>query len=144
MYITKNFVTSTRMIPGQSYELTPELEQKFRQYRAFSKLVFDDAGNLVDIVEDTEKKAAWEAEEAANQPDPLEENLKAVRRQRARYLKAFDIYKSNVSYGVETETEEQKAEVLAWYSALLDITELVTAESVPDFPQTPACVARYM
>lgn len=86
-------------------------------------------------VEDTEKKAAWEAEEAANQPDPLTENLKAVRRQRARYLKAFDIYKSNVSYGVETETEEQKAEVLAWYSALLDITELVTAESVPDFPR---------
>lgn len=69
MYITKNLVTSTRMIPGQSYELTPELEQKFRQYRAFSKLVFGDEGNLVDIVEDTEKKAAWEAEEAANQPD---------------------------------------------------------------------------
>lgn len=144
MYITKNLVTSTRMIPGQSYELTPELEQKFRQYRAFSKLVFDDAGNLVDIVEDAEKKAAWEAEEAANRPDPLTENLKETRRMRARYLKAFDIYKSNVSYGVETETEEQKAEVLAWYSALLDITELVTAESVPDFPQTPTCVARYM
>ena len=144
MYITKNLVTSTRMIPGQSYELNPELEQKFRQYRAFSKLVFDAEGNLVDIVEDSDKKAAWEAEEAANRPDPLTENLKEVRKQRARYLKAFDIYKSNVSYGVETETEEQKAEVLAWYSALLDITELVTAESVPDFPQTPACVARYM
>lgn len=75
---------------------------------------------------------------------PLTENLKEVRKQRARYLKAFDIYKSNVSYGVEAETEEQKAEVLAWYFALLNITELVTAESVPDFPQTPACVARYM
>lgn len=58
MYITKNLVTSTRMIPGQSYELNPELEQKFRQYRAFSKLVFDAEGNLVDIVEDSDKKAA--------------------------------------------------------------------------------------
>lgn len=144
MYITKNLVTSTRPIPGQSYELTPELEAKFWQYKAFSKLIFDEEDNLVDIVEDAEKKAAWEAEEAANQPDPLEENLKEVRRARARYLKAFDIYKSNVTYGVESESEEQKAEVLEWYSDLLDITELVTAESVPEFPETPACVAKYL
>lgn len=144
MYITKNLVTSTRPIPGQSYELTPELEQKFWTHKAFSKFIFDDEDNLVDIVEDSEKKAAWEAEEAANQPDPLEENLKEVRRARARYLKAFDIYKSNVTYGVESESEERKAEVLEWYSDLLDITELVTAESVPEFPETPACVAKYL
>ena len=144
MYITKNLVTSTRPIPGQSYELPPELEQKFWTHKAFSKLIFDEEDNLVDIVEDSEKKAAWEAEEAANQPDPLEENLKEVRRARARYLKAFDIYKSNVTYGVESESEEQKAEVLAWYAVLLDITELVTAESIPDFPETPARVAKYL
>jgi hypothetical protein len=38
-------------------------------------------------------------------------------------LEAFDIYKSNVVYGVDTETEFEKAELMAWYQDLLDKKE---------------------
>ena len=62
MYITKNLVTSTRMIPGQSYELNQELLEKFFTYGAFSKLVISEEDILTDIVEDTEKRAKVEEE----------------------------------------------------------------------------------
>ena len=140
MYLTENLVTASVRIPD-SYELTPELEEKYHTHRRFSKLVFDEDGNLTDIVEDTEKKAAWQAEQEALLPEKHRDD---VRRQRARYLRAFDIYKSNVLYGVDTETEEEKAAVLAWYQTLLDLPSLATAEDVPEFPETPEGVEKYL
>ena len=47
----------------------------------------------------------------------------AIRQLRQPLLEAFDIYKSNVAYGVEMETEFEKAEILAWYKGLLDKEE---------------------
>ena len=38
-------------------------------------------------------------------------------------LKAFDIYKTNVIYGIETETEQEKQEILTWYNLVLDLNE---------------------
>lgn len=144
MYITKNLVTSTRNIAGQSYELTSDLEAKFWKYKAFSKLVFDDDDNLIDIVEDIEKKENQKAEEEAEKPDPYEANVKDIRTLRRRYLNAFDIYKSNVEYGIVSETDEQHQLVLDWYNQLLNITDLVTAESIPEFPEVPNCVKQYL
>ncbi len=46
-----------------------------------------------------------------------------LRQLRRPALNAFDIYKSNVLYGVREETPEEKAEVLAWYRAALDLEQ---------------------
>ena len=40
---------------------------------------------------------------------------------RAQFLAAFDIYKSNVQYGIEIETEAEHAEMMAWYLSMLDL-----------------------
>ncbi len=45
----------------------------------------------------------------------------AIRRLREPLLEAFDIYKSNLFYGVVTESEEEHAAVLGWYRRLLDL-----------------------
>ena len=38
-------------------------------------------------------------------------------------LKAFDVYKTNVFYGVETETEEERVKIISWYKDLLDLND---------------------
>ena len=47
------------------------------------------------------------------------ENKNKLRSQREVILTAFDKYKTNVLYGIETETEEQKKEVIEYYNKLL-------------------------
>lgn len=65
------------------------------------------------------------------------EELNHIRFLRKPLLKAFDVYKSNVYYGVVKETEAEHAAVLAWYKNLCDLkTEAV--ESVP------AAVQKYL
>lgn len=44
-----------------------------------------------------------------------------IRQLRKPLLEAFDIYKSNVTYGVEVETEEEHLEIMAWYQQLLNL-----------------------
>ena len=52
------------------------------------------------------------------------ENLKTAKRSlREPLLKAFDIYKSNVYYGIITETAEEHTAILSWYKNLLDLKE---------------------
>ena len=60
-----------------------------------------------------------------------------LRTLRAPLLAAFDIYKSNVQYGILQETEEEHAAVLAWYRALLGLERWAVLE-------IPAPVARYV
>lgn len=45
----------------------------------------------------------------------------ALRTMREPLLAAFDIYKSNVQYGIQTETDEEHYAVVKWYDALLDL-----------------------
>lgn len=67
-----------------------------------------------------------------------EENMLAIyityenyyRRLRQPLLSAFDIYKSNINYGLETETEEEHLEIMNWYSRLLNL-EIDTLLNVP-------------
>ena len=47
----------------------------------------------------------------------------AKRTMRERLLKAWDIHKSNISYGAETETEEEHAKCIAWWKALLNLED---------------------
>ena len=54
-----------------------------------------------------------------------------VRQLRKPLLEVFDIYKSNIAYGVESETEEERAEILSWYQRLLD-KDKSALETIPD------------
>ena len=48
-------------------------------------------------------------------------NIEVLRTQRARLFKAFDIYKSNVEYGVISETQEEHYQIVEWYQKCLDL-----------------------
>ena len=48
-------------------------------------------------------------------------DLSVLRNQRARLFKAFDIYKSNVEYGVIPETQETHDLITSWYLSCLEL-----------------------
>lgn len=75
--------------------------------------------------------------------------LDYLRALRKPLLQAFDIYKSNVYYGVVTETEEEHAEIVEWYRTLLGIGEINplsrSFETVDEaIRNVPAGVRRYL
>jgi hypothetical protein len=47
----------------------------------------------------------------------------AIRQLREPLLQAFDVYKSNINYGVERETTEERIIIMDWYQDLLDKKE---------------------
>ena len=65
-----------------------------------------------------------------------------LRAKRAKAFKAFDIFKTNVAYGIVEQDEETRANVVEWYEHCLDMRypELV-AESLDNIPP---CISRYM
>lgn len=52
----------------------------------------------------------------------MKDCLRAIRKAE---FKIFDIYSKNVAYGIDTETEEERQEILSWYQYWLDVTENV-------------------
>lgn len=62
---------------------------------------------------------------------------KELRAKRLPLLEAFDILKSNVYFGIDVITEEEKAVLMYWYGSVLNLSE----EAI-DNP--PALVAKYM
>lgn len=74
------------------------------------------------------------------------ERLKIIfRNQRRTALEAFDIYKSNVLYGIEEETEPSRANVLIWYNKVLRFPDQITEETeLSDFPTIPDEIKKYL
>lgn len=66
-----------------------------------------------------------------------EKSLNAKRIVRENLLKAWDVHKSNVSYGAETETEEEHAKCIVWWKALLNLEDWA-------FEQIPNGVKKYL
>lgn len=58
-----------------------------------------------------------------NTQDLLNKKKEELRLKREPLLTAFDKYKSNVFYGIEEETQEQKTNILTWYGKVLDLNE---------------------
>lgn len=52
---------------------------------------------------------------------PKKEMLDAKRQLRVSLFQAFDKHKGNIAYGAETETEEQKDQILKWREDLKDL-----------------------
>ena len=61
----------------------------------------------------------------------------ALRTLRAPLLDAFDVYKSNIYYGIITETDKQHAAIVAWYHDLCDLKESAISEP-------PAGIRKYL
>lgn len=60
-----------------------------------------------------------------------------LRSKREPILKAFDIYKTNVSYGVYNESIIEHNQIIVWYNAILDLDE----EAINNVPEQ---IARFM
>ena len=50
-----------------------------------------------------------------------EEGRNILRSKRKKLLEAFDVYKTNVSYGLIEEDQESHQAITAWYRGLLDL-----------------------
>ena len=48
-------------------------------------------------------------------------NIVVLRQKRGKLFKAFDIYKSNIEYGLITETDEVHQRIALWYLLALDL-----------------------
>ena len=60
-------------------------------------------------------------------------NVVVLRQKREKLFKAFDIYKTNVSVGIEKPTEEQWQKIVKWYTDCKDLTPSAFAdENIPD------------
>lgn len=46
-----------------------------------------------------------------------------LRNKRKLLFKAFDIYKENVAYGLDVETEQEHEDIKKWYLACLELDE---------------------
>lgn len=64
---------------------------------------------------------------------------KEARRIRSDLLNAFDIYKTNVLYGIETETDEEHREILTWYQLMLSLPEDISI-----YKKTPRKIKHYL
>ena len=140
MYINAQLQTCSIQAPN-SVLLTDDLATKLAEYRHCAKAVLDDSGNLIDIEYDEEKAAK---NKTKKEEERLERNLIRIQNERRSYLQAFDIYKSNLLYFNEEESEEEHLEIVEWYNTLLDITEDVTADNVPEFPEVPLKIQQYL
>jgi len=68
------------------------------------------------------------------------------RKYRGAAFRAFDIYKTNIEYGVVTETALQHEAIVEWYDDMLNFPELITPESIEGlkFPAIPEAIAQYV
>ena len=68
-----------------------------------------------------------------NTIDKIIEHKNELRARRVPLLKAFDVYKSSVAYGVEFENEEQRVKMMTWYNLLLALDEdAMREENIPE------------
>ena len=60
-------------------------------------------------------------------------NVVVLRQKRELLFKAFDIYKTNVSVGIEKPTEEQWQKIVKWYTDCKDLIPNAFAdENIPE------------
>ena len=74
------------------------------------------------------------------------EKLEEFRYFRSRQFAAFDIYKSNIDYGIIEETEEERDEIISWYLLMLEFPEYITEDNYESiiFPETPSVIRSYI
>ena len=153
MYIQDNKVTTNVPIYDEngiliSWEVDPSIEKELIQLMPFVILEFDGDGDqkrVIGVKDDVDARSAYLASKESSQNDLILYQQDDIRRDREKFLRAFDVYKSNVLYGIITETEEEKAEVAAWYQYLLDLPDTITPDNLSyEWPVTPAKIDKYI
>lgn len=94
--------------------------------------VTDSDGNLIDCIPDI---------------TPLVQDARdAFRAFRRRQFAAFDIYKTNIDYGVVAETPEMHDDILLWYDTMLAFTETIDETNYENvvYPTTPQPIQAYL
>ena len=85
-----------------------------------------------------------------NTPKAIEEKVDDKRFEfrsfRAAQFNAFDIYKTNLAYGVISETPSSHTTIANWYNKMLNFTEEITEKNYTTitFPTTPEEIAKYL
>lgn len=79
----------------------------------------------------------YKQDQEKNAPTKEEIKKEKLRKMRKPLLEAFDIYKSNVSYGVVDETEQEHIVISQWYLDLLDLKPNA-------LDNVPECIGRYL
>lgn len=72
----------------------------------------------------------------------LKRKTDLFREYRRQTFKAFDIYKSNVQYGLEIETEEERNEMIAWYHSMKNFTNQIN--TINNYPPLPDKLKYYI
>ena len=120
------------------YEILEDgsIGQSTDDIRLANKLGFYDENNVVNSEDDfvwyegkKQLKTKIDYEDYLQQ-----EKTKELRRLREPLLVAFDKYKSNVNYGVEFETIEQRQKIITWYNEIKELNEnyIVKEENIPE------------
>lgn len=68
--------------------------------------------------------------------------IEQFERFRKRAFNAFDIYKSNVLYGIETETNIEKLDIIDWYEKMKNKINYLPVNV--EFPSVPEKIKKYM
>lgn len=66
-----------------------------------------------------------------------EQTTEMLREARKKCFKAFDIYKTNVSYGIITETKAKHTEIIDWYKSCCELDKEAIAN-------VPSEIKKYM
>lgn len=75
-----------------------------------------------------------------------ERKKEKFRSYRSKQFVGFDIYKSNIDYGIIEETEEERDEIISWYLLMLEFPDYITEENYDTiiFPETPSVIRSYI
>lgn len=116
-------VDGIEQIPEEIQSLLLQVDEQTFKDLQNHKLMWQNG----ELVENPDYETYLQEQEIKSQQRAL--NL--LRQKRKPLLNAFDIYKSNVSYGVIEETGEEHNQITAWYQSILDLDE-TALDNVPN------------
>ena len=127
--LSNSFAIYTNFEPKDKTNLIEVNENTYNEYVDKTSNFYNAEIKVVDSVVDISYTLDTEAQENSK--------LGELRAKREPLLKAFDVYKTNVFYGIENETNEEHSEIVAWYNAILDLDE----EAIDNVPTR---IAKYL
>ena len=119
---SKSFVTYTNFEPQDKTNLVEISQEAYAEYQEKTSNFYI---ATIEVVEN-ELVITYTLDEEAKAAAELE----ALRAKRKPLLTAFDIYKTNVFYSIETETTEEHDTIITWYEAILNL-DAEALENVP-------------
>lgn len=139
MYIQENLTTTPYEITGISWKIPNGLLPKFRQYGAFSKLIFnEDKTGLVDIIEDADKRTQYEemlaqreAEEIAKENEREKRAAQAVLQNLGVRMMARRMFAQSAAEMTSDEVIQCRALADEWALGVHQAGEVRTVEGYP-------------